>query len=347
MLFSPRVTTVHSLEFLGPDVSPGNLEKAIFSNGSLGNSPAATAYYIHQSMQNGLPFSPASEDYLARAMNHVDPVLYLYPFRNFENMWVLNNLLMINHDILTDLCLSREVFDSIHAHLGEGGISLDGEFGIPDGDCTSVALYLLHSAGYEVDPNILARYEVPNAEIFRTYEFERNPSVSTNIHALEAIRIIKDYPNRTEKIAAICSMLLQNQHYGLYWTDKWHASPFYTTSHALIALLKADPKMVETCSDSIEWLLNIQRADGSWGFFDRGTAEETAYVILALQHAASYTSIKWDVIARGVDYLLANADLENPHAVYPEIWLGKCLFSPYDIVKSAILAALIQNEYLR
>src|SRR5262245_8544998 len=46
MLYSPRISTVHSLEFLGHSADLDQLQQALASNGSLGNSPAATAYYL-------------------------------------------------------------------------------------------------------------------------------------------------------------------------------------------------------------------------------------------------------------------------------------------------------------
>ncbi|HEU0169312.1 MAG TPA: hypothetical protein VFS62_16155, partial [Chloroflexota bacterium] len=43
MLYSPRATPIHSLEFLGAEADLDRLAKAQGTNGSIGNSPAATA----------------------------------------------------------------------------------------------------------------------------------------------------------------------------------------------------------------------------------------------------------------------------------------------------------------
>src|SRR4051812_10614708 len=45
-LYSPAVTIVHSLEFLGDRVDLARLQAAQGVNGSLGNSPATTAFYL-------------------------------------------------------------------------------------------------------------------------------------------------------------------------------------------------------------------------------------------------------------------------------------------------------------
>jgi len=342
LLYSPKVTTVHSLEFLGQAVSPKDLQKALFPNGSLGNSPSATAFYIHVSQANGDSDHRASEAYLQKAMAHVNPVLYLYPFRNFELIWALNCFFMLDDEFPFEKVLPAGIAERLQTQLNRDGIGLDEEFGIPDGDITSVTLHLLQRMGQEVDPAILTNFEVPDAALFRTYQFERNPSTGTNIHALEALRLMRNYPNREEKMQGIIAHLLGARQYNLYWTDKWHASPLYATSHALVALLRMGSKVADYCLDTIDWLANTQRSDGSWGFYDRGTAEETAYVLVALRQAARYKYIDPDVFKKGVDFLLETSELENPDVQYPELWIGKCLYSPYDIVKSAILAALIQ-----
>src|SRR5262249_10671628 len=46
MLSSPNATVVHSLEFLGDTADRARLKSAQAPNGSIGNSPAATAYFL-------------------------------------------------------------------------------------------------------------------------------------------------------------------------------------------------------------------------------------------------------------------------------------------------------------
>ncbi len=46
LMYSPQITTVHSLEFLGKSGEQEKLRQAKAINGSLGNSPAATAYLL-------------------------------------------------------------------------------------------------------------------------------------------------------------------------------------------------------------------------------------------------------------------------------------------------------------
>jgi halimadienyl-diphosphate synthase len=289
---------------------------------------------------------PTAQDYLLRVGSAYNPSIYLYPFRNFESLWVINNLALIDRSDRFTAWLPEGYLDGLEHLVGIAGVALDDEFGIPDADCTSVACYLLALAGRSVEPSTLINYEIPGERTFRTYFYERNPSVSTNIHALEALRLMPNYPDRLTVMERVEQMLFANRRFNLFWTDKWHASPYYATAYALVALLDIDHPIHPECLDTIEWLVNNQREDGSWGYFDRGTAEETAYALLALQRAHLFGKVPGDVLQKGIDYLLAENGLEDENPSYVELWLGKCLYAPYDIIRSAILAALVRHEQL-
>lgn len=346
MLFSRDLTTVHSLEFLGLDIDADALHGAVFENGSLGNSPATTAYYLLACRRQGERPIPAAREYLERVEEKYRPVCYLFPFRNFETLWVLNNFALVDAELVAEELRAGGHLQALQTGIERGGIGLDDEFGIADADCTSVAYSLLGTAGLAPNPGALMRFEVPGQALFRTYDFERNPSISTNIHALEALRRLPDYPNRKALIENIEEMLIKSRRFRLFWTDKWHASPFYATAYALIALLNGSDVCRQACADSVDWLVHAQRADGSWGFFDRGTVEETAYAMLALQLAFRHGAVPADILRRGAAYLLAYQDPENGPQSYVPLWLGKCLYAPNDIIRSAVLSVLIQQEAL-
>ena len=339
MVYSPRISTVHSLEFLGWSGDPERLQQALASNGSLGNSPAATVYYLLRCRDNGHPCSGDARAlaYLETARLHSGQVIYLYPFRIFELTWVLNNLAFCGLSIRT--FAETEVWERLRQEMGEKGIGLDPAFGISDGDITSVSVSLLTSVGYEMDPAILHHFEDPKTRTFRTYDYERNVSVGTNIHALRALRVMPDYPDRREVQDRIISMLLTNRTLDVYWVDKWHASPYYATAHVLVGLMEEGSYLADPCRHAVSWLLHTQRDDGSWGFFDQGTAEETAYALTALLHYNLCERVDVEILQRGAAYL--QRAYEETRSGYAELWIGKCLYIPYDVVQSAILAALI------
>lgn len=337
LLYSPNISTVHSLEFLGRSVDMNQLKDALAINGSLGNSPATTAYYLLLSKGDNRALS-----YLNSVREDLKHVIYLYPFRTFELSWVLNNLSFCG--LSMEKFATVETLDKLHSSMSPQGIGLDPTFDIPDGDITAVSSRLLLMAGYDISPNILYQFENQKTHTFRTYEYERNISVGTNIHALDALRRMPDYPNRQETQEKVRRMLITQRIYDVYWIDKWHASPYYGTVHALVGLLEEGPEMIEACAQTVDWIIHTQRADGSWGFFPESTAEETAYALTALLHYSRYKSINPDVLHRGAAYL-AYAYLaysyKAANTAYPELWIGKCLYAPYDVIRSAVLAALI------
>jgi hypothetical protein len=82
----------------------------------------------------------------------------------------------------------------------------------------------------------------------------------------------------------------------------------------------------------------MQRADGSWGYFDQGTAEETAYVLLTLLgFHQRFNTVDIDVLKRGAGYLW---HAYESNGRYPDLWIAKSLFAPEGVVESAILAAM-------
>ncbi|MCD4739527.1 MAG: hypothetical protein K8R89_09770 [Anaerolineae bacterium] len=335
-LYSPDLSTVFSLEFMGHSGDTAQLEKALNTLGSLGNSPAATAYYLTLNNTN-----TDALNYLETTRKHQRSVIPVYPFRIFELTWVLNNLAF--SDISITEFAGAEIWAELKSALGPTGVGSDITF-VPDGDCTSVSCYILLKAGYNVDPSILAHFEDKEKGVFHTYSYERNISVSTNTHALNALQMMPDYPNRRKLSKQITLMLLENRKYNLYWTDKWHASPYYATAHAFIAILKGDESyLAHACHYTIDWLEHTQRDNGSWGFFDRGTAEETAYVLMTLLHYNRYKHVEPDIIHRGAEYLFQAYHKETLE--YPALWIIKSLFLPYNIVHSAILSTLmLYNE---
>ena len=174
LLYSPRVTTVHSLEFLGKDSDVKQMEQSLAINGSLGNSPATTSYYL---LRGGN--SDQALAYLDGMLTHNQHVVSFYPLRTFELSWVLHSL-SFSGEPLTNL-VDTSICETLLRDLEEEGAGFDPTFGIADGDTTSVTALVLRLANYPVNPDILARFENREKHVFRTYDYERNASITTNI----------------------------------------------------------------------------------------------------------------------------------------------------------------------
>ena len=339
-LYSPRTTTVHSLEFLGDQVDLTGLPAAQGSNGAIGNSPAATAFYLAQSDD------PRALGYLqgclARTGGGMAPVLH--PCETFELLWSAYHL------YLAGVTVGRLLRPTERASLWESlrgdGVSLSPTFPIADADDTAVALLLLHELGEQVDPSVLQRFAMPEG-YFSSFPHERHASIGVNLHVLHALLRVPGYPESARTIERLLDYLAGQQINGLYWLDKWHISPYYATAHALAVLAELPPKQAEAVRPLVErsreWLRETQNHDGSWGFYNRPTEEETAYAMLALIAGAA-RGIESEDQQRCADadrYLEAAADLRTRQgkATLPPLWIDKCLYTPTLVVQSVIEAA--------
>lgn len=333
-MYMPGTSVAFSLEFLGAKGELERLRRMLGQNGSIANSPATTAYLLIQGGDD-----QAALSYLDGLRAQPRGVPHFFPLRTFEIAWVLEHLTFGGLALSGDHLIAPSLWEELQSAVSEEGVSMDPTFGIKDGDTTAVAARVLTLSGRPVDPEILHRFEDPEMRIFRTFRFERNASVSTNAHALEALALMPDYPDRQEVWDRVVTMLLAARKYQSYWIDKWHASPYYATSHVLLSLLHSNEPLVSECIGSLDWLIHMQRSDGSWGYFDRGTAEETAYALLALLHYhRRFNMVDADVLKRGALYLARVFEAEG---TYADLWIAKSLFAPEGVVEAAILAAML------
>jgi hypothetical protein len=216
---------------------------------------------------------------------------------------------------------------------------------MPDADNSAVVLFVLNALGYPIEPTCLLTYE--DETCFRCYDGERNPSVSTNAHILEAfgnymVRSRLSVPQYQQAIAKISTYLLSVQRQDGSWFDKWHASPYYATACSVLALQRFGLGDTEAAlKRAIAWVLRTQRDDGSWGFW-RGTIEETAYAlqILLLAGRTDNAVATRQVVRRGERFLIQHLDAPPSDAVHMQLWHGKELYAPRRIVRAAALSAL-------
>ncbi|MFB9839674.1 prenyltransferase/squalene oxidase repeat-containing protein, partial [Actinoallomurus acaciae] len=160
-------------------------------------------------------------------------------------------------------------------------------------------------------------------------------------------------------IAKVAAWLRGRQRADGSWHDRWHASPYYATACAALALHAfGGPEAAAAVERAVRWTLATQRADGSWGHWG-GTAEETAYavqlllltrpgatpdavppgganVILNTGPADRPDSGLLEAAGRGCDHLARFP----AHPDDPALWHDKDLYRPTAIVRAATLAAL-------
>lgn len=330
-MINRHVTIAFSAEMAGVDgqqmLDVDNLQE---NNGSVGCSPSATAYFAIQVKRE----DKRAMDYLYKVRQESGGAPNVAPFDVFEIAWTLWNLSLVpdyfnfREKVQHHIDFLSKVWDS------GGGAGFSSEYSVNDSDGTSIVFDVLSRYGVSrKEDNILAYEE---SEYFRCFALESDPSISTNIHVLGALKQVgheKTFP----PVEKILKFLQRTKNVGGYWEDKWHISPYYTTAHAIIACTGYVDQMI---TDSVEWILNTQKADGSWGVFS-STAEETAYAIQALWiWGQSGGRLYRDALLRAARWLEENKTQHEP------LWIGKCLYSPRLVIDSVVQCALILGKQL-
>lgn len=314
--------------------APEHFQNANFvlGNGSVGASPAATAAYLLHSRSHD-----------ERALNYLQHLVErqgdggaqdMNPIDVFEIGWVLNQLRW-SGVITPDNPTVRRLLDKLWSLWSqEHGISFSEYFPVPDLDDTAVVFALLRWGGYPVTPDVFAQYE--GEKVFHCYRGETNPSLSVNVRTLGALQLVRGSEQVEAWVGKISRML---RHYDLdhhLWFDKWHISPYYLTS---VAMMSSYTVLDDLLAPRIKWILKTQQADGGWGYYGNSTLEETAYCLQALlfwrERFGGIDPAPIDAAAR---HITGRLDRER----LPALYIGKCLYNPVHVVRSAVLGTLLQ-----
>ncbi len=322
-----RVPLSFSAEMAGKDhthlLDIDNLQGA---SGSVGQNPATTAYFLNHidsSNQSAL-------NYLSHYVSTgIAP--HLAPFEIFEQGWSVWNLslpMKLTEQIEPNLV--SQCLDWLeNAFHPETGLSFTVAFTPTDGDSTAFIFETLATQKRFVSTNALKFFETDTH--YHCYAHESNPSISTNIHMLGAWKAYGADPN-TQDVAKIVRFLNRSKFMEGFWVDKWHASPYYPTAHLVITATNYVDSLIDKTTN---WILKTQNPDGSWGYY-MPTTEETAYCLQALAVSKKYgKDIPVQAIRRGANWLIENANLQCPR-----LWIGKALYTPILVIRSAIISAL-------
>jgi halimadienyl-diphosphate synthase len=334
-----NTSAIFSAEFLGTNL-PAQPDNYISDNGSVGISPAATASVLRSifdtsSREKMLTYlkSKAIPDNDGYGLGWGD----ITDIDLFEAIWALYNLILCNqqnHPILQPaIKKALKLITNAWTELGLGPSS--ASLALYDSDDTSVGYTILKKFGLACDLTVLEDYW--RDDHLLTYKYERDPSLSANIHGLEAYELA----GNSERVESLLKFIDKRRNGMPYWVDKWHASPYYITSHTVLIAGKFDKTMVKP---AVEWLLHTQRKNGAWGC-EGDTAEETAYAVQAL---LSYNQLiggsnKLTVAAQlGIRFLRQTF---QPYILeVPPLWVSKNRYAPRLVVRSAVLSALILGE---
>lgn len=325
------VTVAFSAEMAGADgqqmLDVDNIQE---KNGSVGCSPSATAYFTLQAKRE----DKRALDYLSKIKRGGGGAPNVAPFDVFEIAWTLWNLSLIpGYKSLSPKVQHHVDFLSKVWDTGNGA-GFSSEYSVNDSDETSVVFDALSRYGITKKEDHILSFE--EADYFRCFALESDPSVSANIHVLGALRQ-EGYEKENPSAHKIIQYLQRTKTGDGYWDDKWHISPYYTTSHAVIACAGYANDLV---LEAVDWLIKTQKIDGSWGIFN-STAEETAYAIQALWFwNQKGGNVQREILLKGVRWL------ENHPSKYEPLWIGKCLYSPRLVIDSAVMCALILGSQI-
>ena len=324
-MINRNMTMAFSAEMAGVDgqhmLDVENLQE---SNGSVGVSPSATAYFATY-IKKG---DTASLKYLKDTIKPDGGMPNVAPFDVFEIAWALWNLSLIP-DLGHDEKLKPHLEFLSKAWHPKIGIGFAADYTVKDSDDTGLVFDTLLRFGIEKDLASVLAYE--EEDHFRCFDLEVNPSISANIHVLGALAQ-HGLDKNNSSVQKVLSFLSQVKGKDPFWIDKWHSSPYYATAHAVIACAGIANEFV---SGAVEWLIKTQNPDGSWGTY-LSTAEETAYAIQALWvWNEKSASIPKSIFRQGAQWLE-----DHMYETYPPLWIGKCLYSPNLVIRSAVISAL-------
>ncbi len=302
------------------------------NNGSVGVSPAATA----ATMLSLKWASPESLDYLRGAVRQQGDggVPFVTPMDIFETSWALNHF-RLSGVVSPDHPDVRRSLEWLWQNWSaQRGVGFSSYFSVPDLDDTAVTFSVLRWGGYPVDADVFAPFEQETH--FECWPGEADPSLSVHIRTLAALHMQPDHPRAAEWSHKIRTVLGSHDldGNGYFWFDKWHISPYYLTSTTIWSLSGV---MNDLLPSRLNWILKTQQADGGWGYYQRSTAEETAYCLSALLFWDRYIErVDSTCIEAAASYLIEHMDDTN----FPALWIGKCLYMPRSVVQAAILSAL-------
>jgi hypothetical protein len=208
-----------------------------------------------------------------------------------------------------------------------------------DADSTSCLLIACQYAGYTFKYKNIMDYIFDSGKgYYKTFLFERNPSVSTNIHTAQYLYKCEPESSNLTRVIDWLESEIQSPE---TFVCKWHLSPLYSLGEAARILASiSNPKSHAIAIAAAEQILKLQHSNGGWGVSDY-TVEETGYAVLGLasilQNLADDESWAFEIPFEFKENILqallrAEEPLQNKPVECIPLWIGKSLYCVKPIV---------------
>ncbi|CAJ0832901.1 5453_t:CDS:2, partial [Entrophospora sp. SA101] len=381
------VAMIHLIEAFGNKIDFTKIQNEDFQaiNGSYGSSAAATASVLINSPNWDSKAYKFLQKIIAKAPADGTSLGYVPTISDVDNKSI--------QSLLEKIKITAEFISHV-VSLQKGAVrwtSWDNR--IPaDVDTTVTCHWIIDQILPEIEcylKKLGATFY--NGRNFVTYPGERTVSISSNVHALRLLlaKYSKDkYRNNEDNyiitmqtkteagkkitiqqvISTIIELIMANRSEMATWSDKWHSSPTYTilTANNMLLSLLSYPEIVENstlknqdnlleyCLKTVNWCLQTQHSDGSWGSVSEigmGTLKETSYCIRLLNYSSKFYPGNLEIPkalkkARKFVYKYLDEAMNDDEFFYqkqPLLWIGKQLFSLPNIIRSSVLVSLWED----
>lgn len=216
-MISRHVTMAFSAELAGVDGQHMlDIPKLQESNGSVGVSPSASAYFATY-IKKG---DEAALGYLRSILKPDGGLPNVAPFDVFEIGWTLWNL-----SLIPGLIEAKAFRGKLKPHLDflanawqpKVGVGFAAGYTVKDSDDTGLVYETLLRYGIEKDLASVLFYE--EKDHFRCFDLEANPSISANIHVLGALSQA-GLNARNSSVQKVLRFLQKTRGAQPYWVDK-------------------------------------------------------------------------------------------------------------------------------
>ncbi|MFD7256898.1 hypothetical protein [Streptomyces sp. NPDC059874] len=305
------------------------LESFQVPNGSIANSPGASAVFLLECERRGQQFDAARLAQLRQYLHSRVPanIGYLDQVPHFVTAWTV----MFHHELgipkppplppraLDEL--SRDLFHPSGLLCTVGvGATIPG-----DTDSTACAAIAAAIVGRPAPKAAGLDMMIGSGGAYRTFLFEHDPSLTTNIHMAALLDLEGDH----ERLLPVLHWLHHQTTQHPDQVCKWHLSPTYTLGEMARVMSKINHPLARSlCANASERLSRTQNSDGGWGS-DGSTAEEAGYAAIGLAAAASHglTGGDWNRTLRR-----AHSFLSTHEPQLTPLWLGKTLYCVQPLV---------------